>query len=229
MGMLLIAALAFVGSHLLLSHPLRAPLVRMLGQRGFLGFYSLVSLASFVWMVLAYRAAPLTAALWPVGEVLWALVTLVMLFACVLLIGSFSGNPARPGGAGPTPPVPERAPGVFAITRHPMMWAFAIWAICHVLIFPVTKNLLVSAAIFMLALGGAAMQDRKKARLESATWPHWQARTSYWPLAALYDGRARWQDFGLRTWVGGALLWLAATWVHIPLSGWRAGIWHWMR
>ena len=228
MGMLMLAALGFVGTHLLLSHALRAPLVQRLGTRGFLGLYSLISLAIFIWMVIAYRAAPVSAALWPVGEVLWTLVTLVMLLACVLFVGSFAGNPARPA-VGAAPPVPESAPGVFAITRHPMMWAFALWALCHLLIFPVAKNLVLSSAIFVLALGGAALQDHKKALLEPTTWPRWQERTSYWPLAALYGGRTRWQQFGWRAWLGGVLLWLLATWLHVPLSGWRAGIWHWVR
>lgn len=228
MGMLMIAALGFVGTHLLLSHALRAPLVQRLGTRGFLGLYSLISLAIFIWMVIAYRAAPVSAALWPVGEVLWTLVTLVMLLACVLFVGSFAGNPARPA-VGAAPPVPESAPGVFAITRHPMMWAFALWAVCHLLIFPVAKSLVLTTAIFVLALGGAALQDHKKALLEPTTWPRWQERTSYWPLAALYGGRTHWQQFGWRAWLGGVLLWLLATWLHVPLSGWRAGIWHWVR
>jgi uncharacterized membrane protein len=44
---LALATLAFVGSHLLLSHPLRPVLAARLGKRGFLGLYSLVALATF--------------------------------------------------------------------------------------------------------------------------------------------------------------------------------------
>ena len=43
-GMLVAASLAFVGTHFLLSHPFRAPLVSKLGEKGFAGFYSLVAL-----------------------------------------------------------------------------------------------------------------------------------------------------------------------------------------
>lgn len=70
--MLLIAATAFVGTHFLMSHPLRAPLVSRLGEKGFLGLYSLVAAATMIWMILAYRAAPVTPMLWPVGDDLWA-------------------------------------------------------------------------------------------------------------------------------------------------------------
>ena len=37
MGNVVAAALAFVGTHFILSHPLRRPLVRAVGEKGFLG------------------------------------------------------------------------------------------------------------------------------------------------------------------------------------------------
>ena len=55
MASLIAACVAFVGSHFLLSHPLRAPLVARLGTGPFMGLYSLVALASFAWLVVAYR------------------------------------------------------------------------------------------------------------------------------------------------------------------------------
>ncbi len=226
-GALLIAALAFVGTHFLLSHPLRAALVGALGERGFLGVYSLVSLATFVWLVLAYRAAPTTAAAWAVGTGIWATVTVVMLLASVLFVGSFAANPAFPNPRAGTAALPE-ARGVFAVTRHPMMWAFALWGLCHIAVYPVTKNIIVAGAIVVLALVGAALQDGKKARLQPALWPAWQARTSFLPFAALGQGRARLGSLGVTAWLGGLALWLLATWYHGPLSGWRAGIWHWI-
>ena len=45
---LIIASAAFVGTHFLMSHPLRAPMVKALGEKGFAGVYSLVSLAAIV-------------------------------------------------------------------------------------------------------------------------------------------------------------------------------------
>lgn len=55
---LLAASIAFVGGHFVMSHPLRAPMVRIFGEKGFLVLYSLVSLATFAWMILAFRDAP---------------------------------------------------------------------------------------------------------------------------------------------------------------------------
>ncbi len=221
---LVLASASFVGSHLLLSHPGRRPLVRAMGERAFAGVYSLVAAVTLALTVRAYRAAPTTSMLWPVGDALWWVATILMLLASVLLAGSLLGNQAVPGGGAP-PPVPEAARGVFAVTRHPMMWSFALWAACHAAVFPVTKNIVLATAIAVLALAGAAGQDRKKEVNAPATWPVWRRRTSFVPFAAIAAGRARFGGFGWGVLAGGTALWLAATWAHGPLAGWPAGIW----
>jgi uncharacterized membrane protein len=220
-----VAAGAFVGSHFLLSHPLRQPLVRVLGDKGFLALYSVVAFVTLGAISWAYRRAPATLALWEVGDGLWAIATVAMLIASILLLGSLVRNPALPGAGNAGT---AAAQGVFGITRHPMMWAFAIWGVCHILVYPVPKNIVVAVAIIILALVGAALQDRKKAGLDPQGWPAWQARTSYWPFAAIAQGRARFGKFGGHALGGGVVVWLAATWAHIPLAGWPAGIWRWL-
>ncbi|MDF3835883.1 NnrU family protein [Cupriavidus basilensis] len=221
------AAVAFVGSHFLLSHPLRRRLVSAFGEAGFQGVYSLIAVSTLGWLILAYLKAPLTAPLWPVGNALWAVVTAVMLIASILLMGSLIRNPALPTGGRPRT-FPDAARGVYAVTRHPMMWSFALWGLCHVAVFPVAKNIIVAAAIILLALVGAALQDRKKERLQPDLWPAWESKTSYLPFAAIAAGRARLGGFGLHALLGGLVVWLAATWAHLPLAGWAAGIWRWL-
>lgn len=224
---LILACIAFVGTHFLLSHPLRAALVARLGERGFLGVYSLVAFATLGWMAESYRRAPADAPLWSVGDGLWALASLVMLVASILFAGSLFGNPAMPGAAPTRVPAPR---GVFAITRHPMMWGFALWALVHMAVFPIPANLVLSGAILILALGGAAGQDVKKAHNQPDFWPRWEGVTSFWPFAALAAGRAQWAA----AWPGalpvliGVVIWLAATWVHMPLAGIAAGVWRWV-
>lgn len=223
-----LASAAFVGTHFLLSHPLRAWLVSRIGERGFLGLYSLVAFGTLGWMAAAYRAAPNVPLLWPVGDALWAIITAVMLVASVLLVGSLIGNPALPdptGGAGK--PVPE-ARGVYAVTRHPMLWAFALWGACHIAVYPDPSNIVVATAIIVLSLVGARAQDRKKEALRPDFWPEWERRTGYWPFAAIVAGRARFGGFRPHDLAGGAVVWLAATWAHMPLAGWAAGIWRWL-
>ncbi len=226
-GWVATAAVAFVGSHFLLSHPLRRPLAGRLGEAAFLGVYSLaaaVTLAALIW---AFLAAPATAPLWPAGNTLWTVATMVMLLASVMLMGSLIGNPALPTGGAPAA-APTSARGVFAITRHPMMWSFALWGLCHIAVYPVAKNVVLASSIIVLALVGAALQDRKKEQLQPDAWLAWEAMTSYWPFAAIATRRARLGGFGMHALGGGLVVWLFATWVHIPVSGWRAGIWRWI-
>ena len=221
------ACTAFVGSHFALSHPYRRRLVQQLGSAGFLGVYSLVAAATLVWIALAYRAAPSQPLLWEPGDAIWAVGTVVMLVASILLMGSLIGNPALPDPTGRARPVPV-AQGVFAVTRHPMMWAFALWAAAHILVFPDIANIIVALSIAVLALAGAHLQDRKKAQLEPRIWPEWERRTSYLPFVAIAKGRARFGGFRPHDLAGGVVIWLAATWAHLPLAGWSAGVWRWV-
>ena len=212
---LALATLAFVGTHLLMSHPLRDALVRRLRYRGFLGLYSLVALATLIWMIVAWRAVEPNP-LWVAPLWWWPFASAIMLFASILLVGSLIGNPALPG-AYPTEIPPPR--GVFAITRHPMNTSFMLWALVHISISGSARNLSVAAGIFLLALLGSIGQDRKKAKLIGETWRQWQARTSFVPFGALFSGRAAWRDAapGWIALIGGLILWALATSYHVPL------------
>lgn len=151
-------------------------------QCAFLGIYSAVAAATLGWLALAYRAAPAGTPLWPVGDGLWATATVVMLVASVLLMGSIVRNPALPNPGSPTP-APTEARGVFAVTRHPMMWGFALWGFCHIAVYPVAANIIVAAAIIILALVGAALQDRKKEALQPSLGPNGKGRPAIGCLA----------------------------------------------
>ena len=220
---LVAATLAFVGSHFALSHPLRAGLVKQFGPAAFQGVYSLVAIGTFVWLVLAFRAIPPQGDLpWDgAGDLPWAIATLLMLAAAVLLVGSFLGNPALPQPNAKALAL-HHPKGVFQITRHPMMWSFALWSAAHVLVSPSVRVMILSAAIAFLALVGAHMQDRKKEVLMGGAWVKWEHRTSYWPKLG---GFAK---AGAVPWIGGVVLWLAVTWAHIPAIGIPAGVWSWL-
>jgi len=226
-GVVLAAVAAFVGTHFLLSHPLRAPIVGRIGEGPFLGLYSLVAAITLGWVIAAYRAAGPEQPLWPVDEDHWIIVTVLMLAASILLMGSLIGNPALPNPGTPGA-APAEARGVFAITRHPMMWSFALWGISHILVFPIPSNIILSGGIILLALVGAALQDLKKEALQPERWRAWEARTSYWPYAAVVSGRARLGGYRPHDIIGGIVIWLAATWAHMPLTGMPAGIWRWI-
>jgi uncharacterized membrane protein len=212
---LFLSAIAFVGTHFLLSHPLRRPLARAMGERLFQGFYSLIALITFGAMIYFYRVCGREPPLWDAGEAGWIAATVLMLVGSILFVGSFVGNPALPGVRMARGLQPK---GVFAITRHPMMWGFALWAIVHLMVIAMPKALVFDGAIILLALAGAAGQDRKKAGLMGERWHEWTAQTAFIPFTR---GVA---NPGAIALIGGTLLFLIATWAH-PLP---VGIWRWI-
>ncbi len=135
---LVAANVAFVGTHFAMSHPLRAPMVRVLGAGGFQIAYTVVSFATLAWVYLAFVAAP-PADLPGSGDIGWIAASLITLPAMILLAGSFIGNPALPT---PLAEAQARATprGVFRVTRHPMMWAIGLWALSHMVLFWSTRT-----------------------------------------------------------------------------------------
>lgn len=204
--MLAAACVAFVGSHFLMSHPLRALLVRRFRANGFLLLYSAVSLLTFAWMAMEFVRAPKDSGLWPVGDVVWIAASFVTLIAAVLFVGSFVRNPSLPGM--PDAMAAQKPVGVFKATRHPMMWGFALWGVAHILVAPRIDNMLFSGSIIFLALVGAKAQEIKKRKLNGVEWDSWVRRTRFAirPRGLL---RAGWGP-----WLGGLVLWAIATWAH---------------
>ncbi|MFC7537571.1 NnrU family protein [Sphingomonas sp. GCM10030256] len=214
-------AAAFVGTHLLMSHPLRAPLVGRLGERGFSLLYIAVSLGTFAMMVRSAGAAGPQTPLWQASLPLWVLASIAMWFGAILFVGSLRRNPAFPTGGKPVTHIGE-ARGVYAITRHPMMWGFALWAMVHIAVWPTGSGLIIATAILILALAGSAGQDAKKEKLIGEPWTEWKRRTSFLPFGR---GAGRPDRFAF---AGGTILFVLATWGHGALGTMAAGPWRWL-
>ena len=204
MPTLVLAMALFVGTHFLMSHPLRRPMVGALGEKGFLGVYSLVSLILLFWAVRAYGDA-VGIPLWVAPSWLVALGWLAMLFAAILFAGSvMAPNPALVQADGLLERVDEPR-GVMRITRHPMMWSFAIWALVHIFVSGRSDTLVLAGGILILALVGAAAQDVKKRTLVGERWAAYTARTHYWP-------RPRWP--GVVPLIAGLALYAVLVFIH---------------
>jgi uncharacterized membrane protein len=212
---------AFVAGHELLSHPLRGALVARLGEKGFAILYSLVALASLGGAVQLWRQIPKTR-LWDTPASAYPLALAVMLVAAILFVGSVTApNPAMmPGVKGP----PR---GAQRITRHPMMWSFALWAAVHVLMTADPRTMVLAGGIGVLALLGSALQDGKK-RSQNADYGAHMAATSHVPFVAILSGRqpiaALWPGVlpvagGIVLWVG-VLVWLHPMVIGVPAMGW---------
>lgn len=193
---MLLSTAAFVFGHFLMSHPLRPAMVRALGEKAFAGVYSVIITVFFVWMLYAYSTAPYIA-LW--GDPPWArhLLLLIMIPAVLLLVFSLTApNPTM----GPQGAEKLQSGSAFgAITRHPMLWAFALWAIGHMIANGDAATVILTGGILVLALGGAAAIDWKKHKQLGPAYDAYVARTSFVPFAAVIGGRASldWQAIGL--------------------------------
>lgn len=188
---LILSTIAFVGSHFALSwRPVRTKLVRAMGRWGFIVSYSIVSIATFVWMNYAFARAPLID-LWPgVDWTYWAALVL-MLFACVLLVcGMLTPNPTAVIGAHALKRE-DAATGIFKVTRHPVMWAILLWALSHVINVGDAAALIYFGSLGALALFGMMHMDARRDAEGEPDWQRFRARTSFIPFAAALAGRAR--------------------------------------
>ena len=191
---LLVAAVIFVGSHFFLSSSgLRTQLVSRLGEGGFRAFYSLLALVLLVWMVIAYRNAE-DLYLWHPPKLVIEVPLIFMPFALLFLIcGLTQPNPtsAVPGRRLP----PERpAPGILAVTRHPLLWAIGLWALSHLVASGELGALILFASIAFLSLYGTRVLDEKKRQAWPAEdWQRFSAATSNLPFAAMASSRNQWR------------------------------------
>jgi uncharacterized membrane protein len=188
---LVIAALFLLVSHYgISSTPLRAVLVRRIGEKPYLALYSLIALAAIVWLARAYADAPFVQ-LWPITLV-GALVPLVVLpFALILLVAGVSGRNPTSVGQGGALDDPDVAKGALRITRHPVMWAIALWGLTHIAANGDLASLVFFGAIAALALIGTLLLDAKYAARQGAAWRPFAEATSNLPFAALLAGHQR--------------------------------------
>lgn len=189
---LVIVAVAWVFVHLGVSGTsLRVRIVQAIGERAFRAVFSLASFALIFCLVDGYRRAGAVAVLWVAPHGLVVACMLLMLPALLLFIGSVSvANPTMVAGgralAGENP-----ARGVLRLTRHPMLWAFAIWAAVHAIMLGTLGALVFFGAFLVVALGGMPSLDAKIARRDPQHWPAFARATSIVPFVAIAQGRNR--------------------------------------
>lgn len=218
LGSLTLAALLFTGGHFLLSSPwLRPRLVTRLGEKGFLALYSLLMLLFFAWLLFSYARAPFIA-LWNPPAGMRHLALTLMPLATILLIGSLS--PRNPTSVGAKPERLGTPAGIYAVTRHPMLWAFTLWALAHLAANGDAASVILFGSLLLLALPGTFVIDAKIRHRDRSGWAALTAHTSNIPLTALLQRRVRLRAKALAVpVVGGLLLYAVLLWAHPYLFG----------
>lgn len=191
MSSLLLACAFFVGIHVFISGTrLRNGLVAALGERPYMGAFSLLSVLGMVWLVNAYRAAP---AIWLWGQLpgMAALALPLTLIAFVfVVVGLTTPSPTVTFGEGQLDAA-EPAQGILRVTRHPFLWGVALWAATHLVLNGDAASLILFGSMLLLALIGPLLIDAKRQRAFGAKWARFAAVTSNLPFAAIAAGRNR--------------------------------------
>ncbi len=191
MGSLLLATLGFVAGHFLLSAPpVRGRLAAALGEKAFLGVYSLLMAAFLVWAVMAYRGAP-AVPLWDLGPLGRRLPLVVMPAALLLAVAGFSTRSATAVGGEAVLAAGRGAIGIFTITRHPFLWGAGLWSLAHLAANGDQASLILFGGMAVLSFAGMAAIDHKRAATGGEAWRRFAGQTSVLPFAAALAGRAR--------------------------------------
>ncbi len=190
MNQLSLAVIVFVGGHVLISGTgLRSMLVRRIGEKAFQGLFSVFALATLVWLAIAYRSAPIVPAWEPPSSLRWLTFFLVALATWLVVAGVITRNPSAAGQSHALK-APGATGGIFAVTRHPVMWGILLWSIGHLLARGDQASMIMFGGFAVLALAGSLSQERKMREKHGADWDAFTNATSHLPFAAIATGRA---------------------------------------
>ncbi len=192
---LYVAAAVFVAMHVLVAGTsLRGRLVARLGEAPYVGLFSLASVASLVWLGLAFAGARGHAGdteLWGINPALRH-TSLGLVFVGFLLIvpGLLTPNPTSVAQQGVLDS-DEPARGIVRVTRHPFLCGVAIWALAHMISNGDLASLVLFGSLFVLSVVGPASIDHKRALAFGARWEAFRDKTSAVPFAAILQRRQR--------------------------------------
>ena len=188
---LLIAAVVFVGSHFGISSTwVRDDLVARVGERAYVMLYSAVSLILLAWLIRTYSTVGDPVQLWWPPPLLIIVPLVVMPLALLLFVGGYTQRNPTAVMQGKTLATERPAPGVLAITRHPLMWGIGLWAIVHLIVSGDLASIVFFGSLALLALYGTRMLDAKKQRTwATEDWQRFAAVTSNIPFAAIFTSR----------------------------------------
>jgi len=196
------AAAAFVALHLLVAGTsLRGRLVAGLGEKRYLGLFSLASATGLVWLIVAYQQArndPHNPTLFNLGPaIVHAAAPLMFVALTLMVMGLLSPNPTASGQDHRLGESFEPA-GIQRITRHPFLWGVGLWSVIHLLCNGDAASLTLFGSFALLSFAGTVSIDRKLGIRHGSKYMRYRTLTSNIPFAAIVAGRNRlmWSELG---------------------------------
>ena len=221
MATLGLAALVFLATHWVPSTPLRPGLVGILGEKAYLGLYSLIALAALGWMIWAYVRAPYVR--WWVGDEFkaWAVALMPVSFVLVT-VGALSKNPSAVRQESLLRSLGEPR-GILRVTRHPIQWGIALWALLHLVSRGDAASVIFFGTFALLSILGSVLIDARKNKAIGVDWERFASVTSNFPFAAIFQGRNRFrfEEIGWRKVLIGLALYFVFAFLHPYLFGAR--------
>lgn len=156
MAALVLGLVLFLGAHSvrIVAPQWRLKTIEKLGEKGWKGLYTLVSLAGFALIVWGYSLARL-APVWLWFSPAWTyhLTALLMLVALILMVAAYiPGNRIK------------------AMLGHPLVLATKTWAFAHLLSNGTLADLLLFGGFLVWAIADFAV-SRRRDRAEGVTYP----------------------------------------------------------
>jgi uncharacterized membrane protein len=224
---LILAAVVWVLLHLGVSGTvLRTRIVEAIGAGPFRIVFSLVSVVVIYWLATSYGKAGAVRVLWTSPHWLIVACMLLMLPALLLLVGSVTvPNPTMVGGKRALA-TNDAARGILRVVRHPMLWAFAIWAAAHLIMFGTLGGLVFFGSFLVVALAGMPSLDAKIGKRNTQGWTGFVQATSNIPFAAIAQGHNRYvfAEIGIWRIAVAVLAWFGLIALHPVVYGVPA--WH---
>jgi uncharacterized membrane protein len=208
----LFALLVFLLCHVIpVRPPVRPWLIARLGRGGYFTAYSVVSTGILVWLIVAAARAPYVEVIPPLDVLRWVPFVMMPLVSVLIVGGMTVKNPFSFGGLGRGAYNPDR-PGIFALSRHPLLLALMGWSVVHALANGDLAHVILFGLFALFAGLGMVLIDRRKARDMGSDWPEMSRTTARFSLRGI-------GQVPLVAWCGGLGLYALFLWGHVWVIG----------
>jgi uncharacterized membrane protein len=182
--MIVLLWVAFAISHMALSSlKLRPRIIDLLGEKGFMGAYSLIALATFVPMVSVYfrnkHSGPM---LWSIAitpPIEWGVIFVMGVAVIILVAGGLTPSPVAMS-VSPDQRIEVR--GIHYITRHGVFMGVGLFGLVHLIPNGFASDVAFFGGFPIFAIAGCIHQDRRKLVTDAERYTEFHAATPLIPF-----------------------------------------------